>query len=158
MSTQVFVELVTEPTVEVRELIDALEVELSAHYTQEQRHGLKLEAIFQPHIAFFVARIAGAAAGCGGIAFFESFAELKRMYVRPEFRGSGVADAVASRLQQEAKDRGITSLRLETGSAQVAAIRFYERHGFRICEAFEPYSSMPPSSIATSVFMEKQIV
>ena len=151
------VERLAAPTEEARELIAGLDRELSTHYAAEQRHGLKLEAIFQPHMRFFVARLNGNAVGCGGLALFADFGELKRMYVRPESRGRGAADAIIVRLQDEAQVNGLGILRLETGDAQLAAIRFYERHGFEVCKAFEPYSSMPPHAIATSVFMEKHL-
>jgi len=51
----------------------------------------------------------------------------------------------------------LTLLRLETGTAQDRAMRFYRRHGFVDCAAFEPYAAMPAAAIATSVFMEKRI-
>jgi putative acetyltransferase len=152
------IQRVSAPNADVRALIDELERELSAHYSAEQRHGLALEAIFQSHVRFFVARIGGLAAGCGGIALFTHFAEIKRMYVRPEARGRGVADAIIARLTAETLDAGLAIMRLETGTRQHAAIRFYQRCGFQPCEPFEPYSSMPPHAIATSVFLEKRLV
>ena len=145
-------------TAEVRTLVEELERELSQHYCCDQRHGLCLEAIFQPHIRFMVARIDGQPVGCGGVALFPGFGELKRMYVRPAFRGRGVADAILAQLTNEARAAGLETLRLETGTRQVAAIRFYERWGFRRCGPFEPYASMPPHTIAASVFMVKRIV
>ena len=151
------IERVTSPTADVRALIGELEAELSANYPPEQRHGLALDAIFQPHIRFVIARVDGAAVGCGGIALFADFAEVKRMYVRPAMRRRGVADAIIARLTGEAINSGLTILRLETGTEQAAAMRFYERCGFSRCLAFEPYASMPPHKIITSVFMEKCI-
>ena len=79
------------------------------------------------------------------------------MYVREEARGSGVADALIKRLTQEAVDAGSRLSRLETGIAQGRAMRFYRRHSFEICAAYEPFASMPAASIAASVFMEKRI-
>src|SRR5215470_16297261 len=151
------IELVRSPSAEVRSLVTELEEILSAEYPPEQRHGLRLEALFQPHIRFFVARMDGVAVGCGGIALFDDFAEVKRMYVREGARGRGVADALLTRLASEAKATGLGLLRLETGDRQLAAIHFYERSGFRRCAAFGNYATMPPSSIATSVFFEKRI-
>ena len=151
------IELVRNPSAEVRSLVTELEEILSAEYPPEQRHGLRLEAIFQPNIRFFVARVDGAAVGCGGVALFDDFAEVKRMYVRETARGRGVADAVVARLEDEARAAGIDVVRLETGTRQFAAMRFYERAGFRRCAAFGDYATMPPSSIATSVFFEKRI-
>lgn len=155
--TPVEIQRVASATADVRALIDELDQELSQHYPSQQRHGLALEAIFAPHVRFFVARSKGAAVGCGGIALFSDFAEIKRMYVRPGARGRGVADAIIARLTAEALNAGLTLLRLETGTQQLAAMRFYRRCGFRTCGAFEPYSSMPPHAITASVFMEKHI-
>jgi putative acetyltransferase len=140
---------------EVRDLIGELDRELSTHYSPEQRHGLCLDAIFQPHIRFFVAWTEDGAMGCGGVALFSGFAEIKRMYVRPAARGAGIADAILERLTAEAAGAGLDLLRLETGTRQERAIRFYARNGFKTCGSFEPYTSMPPAAIETSVFMEK---
>lgn len=149
------VERALHPTDEVRVLIDELEAILSAEYPPEQRHGFSLGQIFQLHIRFFIARREGAPLGCGGIALFPDFAELKRMYVREAARGQGVADAILGRLEQEAREAGVGVLRLETGENQLAAIRFYERSGFRRCPPFGDYARMPAYSIVTSVFCEK---
>ena len=149
------VERMDSPTEEARALIAGLDRELSSNYDPHQRHALAFEAIFQPHIHFFIARLNGTAAGCGGVAIYPGFAEVKRMYVHPSARGRGVADAIMDRLADAARQAGRTVLRLETGDRQSAAIRFYERCGFRVCADFEPYSSMPPDNIATSIFMEK---
>lgn len=144
-------------TPEIADLIGELDRELSAHYAAEQRHGLSLDAIFQPHIRFFVARTEGGAMGCGGVALFPGFAEVKRMYVREASRGLGIADAILKRLTAEAAAAGLTLLRLETGTRQERAMRFYARNGFKTCGSFEPYTSMPAAAIETSVFMEKRI-
>lgn len=151
------VELAPAPTEEVRVLVDELEAILAAEYPPEQRHGLALDAIFKPPIKFFVARLDGTAVGCGGIALFDGFAELKRMYVREPVRGRGVAPAILARLEAAVCEAGLRVLRLETGTNQLAALRFYEREGFRRCAAFGDYAAMPPQAVATSVFMEKPL-
>jgi putative acetyltransferase len=145
-------------TDEVRMLVGELELVLSAEYPPEQRHGLALDAIFQPHIRFFLARLHGEAMGCGGVALFANFAEVKRMYVREAARGTGVAQALMARIEAEARAAGYQWLRLETGDRQLAAIRFYGRAGFRPCPAFGAYAAMPASTIETSVFFEKRLV
>jgi putative acetyltransferase len=151
------VELVASPSDDVRALIAELEDALAAEYPPEQRHGLSIDAIFQPHVRFFVARLEGRAAGCGGVALFADFAEVKRMYVRPQARGRGVADAVLARVEAEARAAGLALLRLETGDRQLAAMRFYERSGFRRCDPFGAYAAMPAAAITTSVFYEKPV-
>lgn len=151
------VELVEEATEEAKQLVEELEEELSRHYPKEQRHGLSLDAIFQPHIRFFIAWQDETPVGCGGVALYEDFAEVKRMYVREAARGQKIADDILARLEEEARAKGIETLKLETGTEQTAAMRFYRRSGFEDCEAFEPYASMPPQSISTSVFMQKTL-
>lgn len=151
------IEVAPTATEEVRSLIGELETILSAEYPPEQRHGLSVHAIFQPHIRFFLARLRGAAVGCGGVAIFSDFAEVKRMYVQDVARRQGVADAILARIEEEARGAGLSLLRLETGERQVAAMQFYARAGFRRCAAFGAYALMAPQSIATSVFLEKRI-
>jgi putative acetyltransferase len=151
------IEQVHTPTDDVHALIGELDAELAGSYAPEQRHGLTIDAIFKPPVRFFVARLDGQAVGCGGVACFDDFAELKRMYVRASARGDGVADAIIERLEQEAHHAGLRVVRLETGVHQPAAIGFYRRHGFTPCRAFEPYASLPASAIKSSYFMEKQL-
>jgi putative acetyltransferase len=151
------VELAAAATDEVRILVEELEAVLGAEYPAEQRHGLTLDAIFRPHIRFFVARLDDQAVGCGGVALFADFAEVKRMYVRDGLRGRGVAPAILRRIEAAARDAGLASLKLETGTRQFAALRFYEREGFRVCGVFGDYMAMAPPQIATSVFMEKPL-
>jgi putative acetyltransferase len=157
LCNQISVEPVTATTNELRALIGGLDRELGAEYPPEQRHGLTLDAIFQPHIRFFLARLDGAATGCGGVALFSDFAEVKRMYVRDEARGRGVAQALLARIEGQARSAGLSSLCLETGDRQAAALRFYACAGFRRRSPFGAYAAMAPHSIAASVFLEKRL-
>jgi len=154
---EITVELVPAATDDVRALVGELDQLLSVEYTPEQRHGLALDAIFAPNIRFFVARLNSAAMGCGGVAFFADFAEVKRMYVREVVLGRGVAQALLAHIEEEASNAGFSLLRLETGARQIAALRFYQRAGFQICAAFGAYATMAPQAIATSVFLQKQL-
>jgi putative acetyltransferase len=156
-SMPISIEPAPAPTDEVRVLVHELEAILAAEYPPEQRHGLALEAIFQPHIRFFIAWLDGVAVGCGGVALFDGFAELKRMYVREAVRSRGVAPMLLARLEETARTAGAPLLRLETGTNQLAALRFYEREGFRRCAAFGDYAAMPAQAIATSIFMQKPL-
>jgi hypothetical protein len=83
---EITIEAVRSATDEVRDLIGELDRTLALEYSAEQRHGLSLAAIFEPHVRFFLARLDGLAAGCGGVALFGSFGEVKRMYERDGFR------------------------------------------------------------------------
>jgi putative acetyltransferase len=151
------IELVPTATDDVRALIGELDQTLSAEYPPEERHGLTLDAIFQPHIRFFLARLDGASVGCGGVAFYADYAEVKRMYVCDAARGRGVARALLARIEWQVRESGLGLLRLETGVRQFAALRLYERAGFQRCAVFGAYVEMPPQAVATSVFLEKRL-
>nr|WP_203935390.1 GNAT family N-acetyltransferase [Planosporangium mesophilum] len=87
-----------------------------------------------------VDREQGRALGCGALRRLDaSVAEIKRMYVVPDARGTGVATGILRALEQAAVARGWLSLRLETGTAQPDAIRFYEREGYRSIPLFGSY-------------------
>jgi putative acetyltransferase len=145
------------PTAEARALIAELDAVLGALYEPEQRHGLSIEQVFQPNVRFFVARLDGEAVGCGAVALFDDYAEVKRMYTRDAARGRGVGKALLAQIEREARDAGKPVLRLETGTYQAAAIGLYEGCGFRPCAAFGHYANLPPHRIATSLFYEKPL-
>jgi putative acetyltransferase len=146
-----------QATLDVRELIAELDAVLGAEYEPHQRHGLSVERIFEPHMRFFVARLDGLAVGCGGVALFADYAEVKRMYSRPSARRRGVGKALLQRIEDEARAGGKALLCLETGTRQPEAIGLYTASGFRPCAAFGPYAAMPPAMIETSLFFEKPI-
>jgi GNAT superfamily N-acetyltransferase len=99
-------------------------------------------------IVHFVVALApdGAPLGCGGLRQVdESSGEVKRMYVVPEHRGTGVASAVLAGLEAHARALGWTRLRLETGDAQPDAVAFYTKHGYRPVARFGHYVDSPTS-------------
>jgi GNAT superfamily N-acetyltransferase len=151
----VTVTIAPEPpdTPDARELIAELEAELTPQYPDESRHGYSVEKLVAEGVAFFVVRKDGAPAGCGGVQIMDgAYGELKRMYVRPRFRGTGLATLILERLSDHARREGIRLLRLETGIHQLAAIDFYERNGFRSIPPFGAYRDDPLSR-----FYEKRL-
>jgi GNAT superfamily N-acetyltransferase len=144
-------------TREVEELLTELDEILGAVYAPEQRHALSIDRLFQPDIRFYLARLDGEAMGCGGVALFDDYAEVKRMYARVPARGRGIGKALLARLEAEAREAGKSLLRLETGIHQTAAIGLYERWGFRRRGPFGHYAELPPDAIATSLFYEKPL-
>jgi putative acetyltransferase len=137
---------------EASTMVEELEAHLASLYPAESRHGFTVERLIASGVRFFVARVDGAAAGCGGILFVDDpadpggrYGEVKRMYVRPAYRGQGIGKLVLGRLIDEARGRQVPLLRLETGIAQVEAIGLYEGAGFRRCPPFGPYHDDPLS-------------
>jgi putative acetyltransferase len=134
-------------------LIDELEACLAPLYPRESRHGYSVEKLLAQGVAFFLIRDNGAPVACGGIQLYgKEYAELKRMYVRPQHRGSGHAKMMLRHLADYARNRGVPLLRLETGIHQTAAIGLYERAGFQSVPPFGEYKPDPLSR-----FYEKRI-
>ncbi len=134
-------------------LITELEAHLEPLYPSKSRHGYSVEKLLTLGVAFFVLREKDVPAGCGGIELFGTeYGELKRMYVRPQFRGSGFGAMLVDHLAEHARAQGVNLLRLETGIHQRAAIRLYERIGFRRIPPFGEYVEDP-----LSLFFEKRI-
>jgi putative acetyltransferase len=151
------IERVVEATPDLRRLVAELNEVLGAAYAPHQSHGLTLERLFEPHMRFFLARLDGAAVGCGGVALFDGYAEVKHMYTRQEARGRGVAKALLRRIERQARTAGAPVLYVETGIHQREAIGLYERVGFQRCGAFGPYAAMPADNIETSLFFAKAL-
>jgi putative acetyltransferase len=83
----------------------------------------------------------GEAVGCGGLRQLDdTSAEIKRMFVRATERGTGVSVAVIRALEAEALNRGWPTLKLETGTAQPDAVRFYTREGYEPIPKFGHYA------------------
>ncbi|MGT2432194.1 GNAT family N-acetyltransferase [Cupriavidus basilensis] len=85
----------------------------------------------------------GVAVGCGAIVLQPEFGEIKRMYVRPENRGGGIAMALLTRLEGEAIARDCLRFVLETGVSQPEALALYGRAGYVRCGPFGTYAEDP---------------
>jgi putative acetyltransferase len=134
-------------------LIDELEAALDPLYPSESRHGYSVQKLIDQQVAFFVLRCDGVPAACGGVQLFgQEYGEVKRMYVRPQFRALGLAKRILEHLAGYARERGVTLLRLETGIHQHEAIGLYERMGFERIPPFGEYRDDP-----LSVYMEKRM-
>ena len=86
----------------------------------------------------------GEAICCGGVKDLGGgVAEIKRMYVNPEARGRGVAQALLVALEDAARELGYEKARLDTGPKQPHAERMYRRAGYEEIENFNanPFAS-----------------
>jgi len=127
-------------------LITELEAHLEPLYPSTSRHGFSVEKLLAENVPFFVLREDGAPAACAGIKLVTpDFGEVKRMYVRPAFRGRGFGAMMLDQLAGYARSRGLPLLRLETGIHQHTAIKVYEAYGFRRIPPFPPYREDPLS-------------
>ncbi len=86
------------------------------------------------------------AVGCG--AFKEvsaGEAEIKRMFVRPEYRGQRIAAKVLAELEVWAGESGYASCVLETGFKQPEAIALYQREGYEVIPNYGQYADVTKS-------------
>jgi len=134
-------------------LITELDAILAPGYPPESRHGYSVEKLRQEGVVFFVMRHEEIPAGCGGLQVYPDYGEVKRMYVRPQFRGLGLGKLMLNHLVHYARQQGLDVLRLETGIYQHEAISLYERSGFQRIPPFGAYQVDP-----LSVFFEKHLV
>ncbi|MCF2527652.1 GNAT family N-acetyltransferase [Yinghuangia soli] len=113
------------------------------------------ESDFDPPTGLFLVRYEdGRALACGGWrkadypdepGLSASDAEIKRMYVRPEARGRGLARAMLAELESRAAAAGQTRMILETGDRQQEAIALYRSCGYVDLPKFGYYRDSPAS-------------
>ena len=91
--------------------------------------------------------------GCGAIKqYSDTIIEIKRMYVKPEYRGRGIAATILMALENWAKDLGYLTSILETMKAKESVISMYKKNGYSIMDNYGQYKNME-----TSVCMSKAI-
>ena len=85
-----------------------------------------------PRGVLLLAEIGGMAAGCAAVRRLDNVTcELKRVYVRSDFRGSGMGRRLTEIALQAAREMGYARIRLDTLPQMAAAQRLYESLGFR---------------------------
>ena len=98
-----------------------------------------------------VAYIGSEAVGCGAIKKYDNdLMEVKRMYVKPSFRGKGIASEVLKDLELWAKSMNYRKCILETGEKQPEAIALYKQSGYQIIPNYGQYAA-----VLTSICFEK---
>jgi GNAT superfamily N-acetyltransferase len=133
---------------------DAVELRAAQRADIVARYGGDFEPGHRPtaaDIAVFVVAYegdAGTPIGCGAFRDLvdeQPTVEVKRMYVRPEYRGRKIGQLILRDLERRARERGATRVRLETGTRQPEAVRLYEGVGYRLIPNFGDYVDAPAS-------------
>ena len=97
-------------------------------------------------IHYLAAVVGGRAVGCGGLQALDAdTGELKRMYVRPAFRGRGIARQMLVALEELAFRHGHRTVCLETGTYLPAAIALYRSSGYEPIPVYGEYVDNPYS-------------
>jgi GNAT superfamily N-acetyltransferase len=132
-------------------LIDEVQAEYHVRYGGPDRTPLEPAYFEAPSGAFFVGYVDDVPAAMGGWRFRPDVvrlgssraAEVKRMYVAPTARRSGLARLVLAHLEATARLEGADVMILETGTAQPEAIALYESSGYVPVEPFGYYKDEP---------------
>ena len=134
-------------------LVAAAQEELTQRYGSADENPVESVQFDPPEGAFLIAWQAGVPVACAGwrtVSHFhedgrmaEDVAEVKRMYVSPAARGTGVSAALMAALEDSAREYGMRRMILETGEAQPEAIRFYEKCGYERIPNYGYYKDEP---------------
>jgi putative acetyltransferase len=133
-----------------RALITELNAELSGMYPEPgaNHFGLDPAEVAPGRGAFLVVWMNGVPVGCGAVRSLDpQTGELKRMYVAPAARGTGLGRRLVDALQAEARALGLRRLVLETGTRQHAAIALYRATGFEPIPLYGEYQQSPDTSV-----------
>lgn len=142
--------LPTDP--EVAALIMTQQRELA----EAERAGRPVDPVGYPvhdDARYLVCVLDGRAVACGAVQSLDAqTAEIKRMYVRPAYRGRGIARHLLTALEESAYAAGHTIFRLETGSYLPVALHLYASAGYARIPVYGEYVGNP-----YSVCFEKRI-
>jgi ribosomal protein S18 acetylase RimI-like enzyme len=123
-----------------REYAESLEFDLDFQDFDEELAGLPGEYAL-PEGCILLAFDGENAVGCVALRRIEdSVCEMKRLYVRPEFRGLGIGMALSVKIIDEARGRGYKRMRLDTLKSMDEAISIYKKLGFK---SIAPYRFNP---------------
>ncbi|KJV25546.1 GNAT family N-acetyltransferase [Pantoea sp. SM3] len=135
-------------------LVSELDAFQSQLYPAESNHCQDLSTVTDKQLRCVIARAeSGLPVGCGALLLQENgSAEIKRVYIRPEYRGRKLGEKIVTAIETMASEKNSGILLLETGIHQQPAIALYRRCGYETCDAFPPYAADP-----LSVFMCKKL-
>jgi len=130
------------------EYASSLEIDLSFQDFDQELAALPGEYA-SPNGCILIARKESEVVGCVAMRRIRNeICEMKRLYVRPGFRGRGLGKRLALSVVQEAKRRGYYKMRLDTLPSMIEALALYESLGFK---QIAPYRHNP---IQGAVFLE----
>ncbi len=138
----------------------AHDAELAALVVAQQRELREVDGgldgqVFMPHddAKYLVVAVRGRVVACGAWQALDGgVAEIKRMYVRPAFRGAGIGRQLIVALEEEALAADRPIVRLETGTYLPAAIALYRSSGYLPIPTYGEYVGNP-----FSVCFEKRL-
>ena len=117
----------------------------------------KLQVFYPPQGRLLLAEIDGRTAGVACMKQIrEGMGEIKRMYVRDEFRGQGIGRALLEELVSAAREIGYSHLRLDSARFMHEAHSLYRSANFKEIDPY-PESEIPPEFQTNWIFMERKL-
>jgi len=117
----------------------------------------KLCSDVPPHGIYYLLELEDGIIGMGALhQIREKTGEIKRMYIRPAYRGKGYGKALLQQLLQKAKEFGYHAIYLDSARFMTAAQHLYRSFGFIERDAY-PETEVPPQLWQQWVFMEKTL-
>lgn len=138
---------------EVINLINESTKFLSSLYPSESNHLVPINELEQDNVFFVGALLNDKIVGCGAVLKYNSYGEIKRMFVHNNFRGLGIGKKILNTLEVHLINCKINISKLETGIYQKEAITLYRKFGYKVTGPFGNYLPDP-----LSVFMEKNLI
>jgi GNAT superfamily N-acetyltransferase len=105
-----------------------------------------------------ILEVDGKAVGIGVLKYLsEEVGEIKRMYIRPQYRGHGFGKEIYQLLEKQAKEYGYRLLRLDTAKFLEAAFHIYSKMGYVEVDRYSGGEWDHRNDIHWTIFMEKQL-
>ncbi len=142
-------------SVEITNILKLHRENMLEHSPAQSVHAVDCEVMETKNITYWSAWINDDFAGCIALKMLDkNHGEIKSMKTAPDFLRRGVAKALVLHLEKQAKNLGVNTLSLETGTtaAFIPAHKLYQNLGFTLSEAFSDYKADP-----YSLFMSKQL-
>ena len=108
-------------------------------FPDETNNYLKIYSLSDKAVHFAAQDINGKYVGCGAFVLFSDYAEIKSMFVDPNYRGKRIGDALLVHMLGTMADNSVPVVRLETGTLLKSALNLYRKHGFQYCDALSLY-------------------
>ncbi len=133
-------------------LLEQMDAEMGALYANQReardpQMGALIAVALTVHPEEMVATVAAFdgddMVGHAALRPFEDALEVKRVFVRRDFRGQGISKQLMLELEAIARERGVSSLILQTGDRQAEAVSLYTRIGYVPIDRFGAYEHIP---------------
>jgi putative acetyltransferase len=132
-------------TADLQDLLRASDAYMAARYPAESNHLVDIDALLGQDFEFYALKADATPVACIAIRLCDGYAELKRLFVKPEWRGKRLGKHLLTFALGRCRELGLGIVRLETGIHQPEASGLFESLGFRQIGAFGAYREDPLS-------------